>query len=59
MTDFSIKDQCEKCGAKEELDGVLWPYYSDFGSLIIEQATLCKECMKEAKEFFKERKNAH
>jgi len=55
MTDFSIKDRCDKCGSYENLDGVIYPNILSTGDLHIEQATLCVACREGFEEFLKER----
>jgi len=54
MTDFSIKDNCDRCGGIEELDGVLNPQLDDDGGLVLEQATLCAPCRVDFEKFMAE-----
>jgi len=51
MTDFSIKDNCQKCGGIEDLDGVLNPSLDKNGKLLLEQATLCAPCRVEFEKY--------
>lgn len=44
MKDFSIKDNCERCGSEDDLDGVIHPQLNEDGELSLEQATLCLPC---------------
>jgi len=44
MQDFSIKDKCERCGSKDDLDGVIHSHLNKEGELSLEQATLCLSC---------------
>ena len=57
MQDFSIKDECEKCGKKEDLDGVIQPWLNEDGSLYLEQATLCAPCREAYHKFVAEHKD--
>jgi hypothetical protein len=53
VQDFSIKDECDRCGSKDELDGVIHPHLNE-GQLSIEQATLCLPCREEYEKYIAE-----
>ena len=54
MTDFTIKDKCDKCGGDYYLDGVIYPNILRTGELRIEQATLCAVCREGFQKFLEE-----
>ena len=56
MTDFTIKEKCDKCGGDYDLDGVIYPHILTTGNLRIDQATLCAVC-REGFEKYMEGKN--
>jgi hypothetical protein len=54
MQDFSIKDKCERCGSKDDLDGVIHPHLNEEEELSLEQATLCLSCREDYKKYIAE-----
>jgi hypothetical protein len=57
MTDFSIKDKCERCGGTYDLDGVIYPHILQNDELYLQQATLCAVCREGFQKFMEERCN--
>lgn len=58
VKDFSIKDECDRCGSEDELDGVLHPHLNEEGQLSMEQATLCLPCRKDYEKYIAEENNS-
>lgn len=56
MSDFSIKDKCERCGATENLDGVIQPCLVE-GKLVLDNATLCPPCYEDYKKYVADHKD--
>ena len=56
--DFRIKDNCEKCGGTDNLDGVIYPQILTDGELLVENATLCSPCREEFEKFLEEQKKS-
>ena len=58
MSDFKIKDKCEKCGGNEDLDGVLNSFLGEDNQLHLESATLCSPCRDEFDKFMESMEGA-
>ena len=55
MTDFTIKEKCDKCGGDYDLDGVVYPNILSTCELRIEHATLCAVCREGFKMFLEDK----
>ncbi len=59
MTNFTIKDKCDKCGGDYDLDAVVYPNILREDELFIEQATLCAVCREGFEKFLEEKRNQY
>jgi hypothetical protein len=59
MTDFAIKDRCDKCGSVDDLEGIIYPNILASNNLNIEHATLCPECHEGFERFLEEKRKEY